>query len=149
MFSGKSLFYRVGAGLDIGLPKKVEDTGSNTEYSFEHNRIEIPALIGFSLPSGRGHVYGAVGMQIVMYSAKLKSKGEAGSAETEYSLTELGSGYFVYGIEAPIGRGSNGFFEIQHSQASGIGDRTTEGEKKKVQLRPSYVRWNIGINYSF
>ena len=146
----KALFYRVGAGLDIGLPKEVEDTGGATKYTFTSSRIEVPAMIGFSLASGPGHVYAAVGGQFLIYNASLKDDSDGDSGETKYSLSQLVlPGYFVYGMEAPIGRGSNGFFEVQHSQASGIGDRDDGDEKQKVQLRPSYIRWNVGINYSF
>ena len=145
----RALFYRIGAGLDIGLPKTVKDSKSGTEYTFKHSRIEVPALLGFSLASGPGHVYGAVGIQLVMYNAALKKSGGTDSGSTEYSLTEVGSAYFLYGMEAPIARGSNGFFEVQFSQASGIGKKTEGDKKDDVQLRPSYIRWNIGINYSF
>ena len=146
----RTLFYRIGAGLDIGGAKKVKDTSSDTEYTFEHSRIEIPFLIGFSLPSGPGHTYGAVGVQFVNYTAKLKTEGGVGSgAETDYSLSEVGSAYFVYGMEAPVSGRTNGFLEIQYSKAAGIGERKDASGTENVQLRPSYIRWNVGINYSF
>ena len=149
-FFYKSLFYRAGLGLDIGQPQSVEDTQADLEYSYSHSRIEIPVLVGFTHSSG---LYAALGFQFIQYKATLETeiKGEDDTTpvSNDYTLSGFGSSYFLYGAQSSLGRNQIIFFEVQYSQASGVGERKNSEQTNQVQIAPVYVRWNAGIQYYF
>ena len=162
-FLGDGSFLRMGLTLDIGGTRKVHDLAHNADFEFNHNRIELPFLLGLLERTKSGMVYAAIGIQYVSYSATLKVDTETPvvrsiafeddrgvpAGEYKYSLNEIGSYYFIFGLEGRFSRNYSGFIEIINSYANGIGEVDHSGSDKprNVNLNPAYSRWNIGLRY--
>ena len=159
----KGTFLRLGISLDIGSDRKIEDPIYNTKYEYTHNRAEIPFLLGFMQETKTGMIYTAIGIQYFNYSAKLKVSSDSPVIRSvafendlgvpvddyEYSVNEIGSYYFLFGMEGRFTKGMSGFIEYQHSYANGIGQVKSSSSKRNVHLRPSYQRWNVGVRYAY
>ena len=144
-------FIRIMLGTDLASERKVEDPVNNNTYTFEHSRIELPILMGFSQHTKNGQIYSAIGFQYFKYTATLTEEFSSGPAqEYEYSVSEMGSPYFLFGMEGKFGSRSKAFLEMQYSYANGIGSvTTTDNGEKNIHLRPAYIRWNVGIAYGY